>query len=167
MIRKALSQDLDSIRQLTKACAGALQAKHIYQWNESYPSKERLAQDIEREELFVLEENSVIKGIIVLTFKMDKEYEPIEWLTPNENNLYVHRFATHPKVWGKGYGRQLMDFAEVFAAENRYRSIRLDTFSQNERNKIFYETRGYVRLGNVFFPNQSEYPFYCYEKTLS
>lgn len=166
MIRKATASDLTAIKELTEACAKGMREKGIFQWNELYPSLERLQEDITKEELFVLEENNVIEGIVVLTPCMDKEYIPVEWLTQSSNNLYVHRLATNPQEWGSGNGRKLMDFAEAFAKEQGYVSVRLDTFSKNERNQRFYETRGYKRLGNIYFPKQSEHPFYCYEKVL-
>ncbi len=166
MIRTANLKDLAAIKSLTKACAQNMQEKAIFQWNEHYPSLERLRSDIEKRELFLLEEKEEPQGIVVLTCEMDDEYLPIEWLTPNANNLYVHRLATDPGSWGSGNGRKLMDFAEEFARENGYISVRLDTFSQNERNQRFYEARGYNRLGNIYFPKQSEHPFYCYEKIL-
>ena len=166
MIRQATPSDLDSIKKLTEACAIALQQKEIFQWNEHYPSREKLEKDIDKAELYVMEENNRLSGIIVLTPHMDEEYIPIEWLTPDGKNLYVHRLATHPDFWGTGNGRKLMDFAEEFAKEKGYISVRLDTFSQNLRNQKFYESRGYKRLGNIFFPKQSEHPFYCYELVL-
>lgn len=166
MIRKAEIQDLVSIKRLTEACAISMQNNSIFQWNEHYPSMEKLRADVEREELYVLVEGEKIQGIIVLTPVMDDEYIPIEWLTSGENNLYVHRLATEPAAWGSGNGRKLMDFAEAFAKENNYVSVRLDTFSMNKRNQKFYESRGYKRLGNIYFPKQSEQPFYCYEKVL-
>lgn len=166
MIRKATSSDLTEIKNLTAACAVAMQEKGIFQWNEHYPSREKLAADIEKEELYAWEEKAALLGIIVLTPVMDEEYVPISWLTSNEDNLYIHRLATHPSVWGRGYGQKLMDFAETFAKEYDYQSVRLDTFSQNLRNQKFYEARGYKRLGNIYFPMQSEHPFYCYEKVI-
>ena len=36
----------------------------------------------------------------------------------------------------------------------------------NPRNSRFYKARGYVQLGNVYFPKQSEFPFFCFEKVL-
>ena len=97
---------------------------------------------------------------------MDDEYIPVSWLTPNENNLYVHRLAVHPEFQGKGFAQKLMDYAENYAKTNSFASIRLDTFSKNERNQKFYEVRGYQRLENIMFPKQSKYPFYCYELVL-
>lgn len=166
MIRTAELTDLADIKSLTEACAQSLQERDIFQWNEHYPSLERLSADIEKNEMFVLEEKEGLRGIIVLTLRMDGEYFPVEWLTPSNKNLYVHRLATNPKRWGTGSGRRLMDFAEDFAREKEYASVRLDTFSKNERNQRFYENRGYTRLGNIYFPKQSEHPFYCYEKIL-
>lgn len=167
MIRKAKASDLNTIKRLTESCALTLQEKEIFQWNEQYPSREKMVDDISKEEMFVLEIENEILGIIVLTTVMDEEYIPIAWLTPGENNLYVHRLAVHPKVWGHGYGQQLMDYAEAFASEHHYESVRLDTFSRNKRNQQFYDRRGYKRLGDIYFPKQSEFPFYCYEKVLN
>ena len=65
-----------------------------------------------------------------------------------------------------GYAQEMMSFAEDFGRKNNYDSIRLDTFSKNVRNQHFYQQRDYKKLGNIFFPNQSEYPFYCYELLL-
>ena len=166
MIKKATLQDLLVIKKLTDACAKALQEKDIFQWNENYPSRGKLEQDIKHEELYVLVESGDILGIIVLTPRVDEEYIPVSWLTPNENNLYIHRLAVHPLAWGQGKGQELMNFAEDFARKKGYQSVRLDTFSRNKRNQAFYESRGYVRLENIFFPKQSEHPFFCYEKVL-
>ncbi|GAA4276098.1 GNAT family N-acetyltransferase [Aquimarina mytili] len=162
MIRKALFSDLDSIHKLTKACAKAMIANNIYQWNEHYPTRERFQKDIELQELYILEEVN-IKGILVLTQIMDEEYAPVQWLTKNKNNLYIHRLAVDPTYWGQGCAQKLMEYAESYAIKNGFASIRLDTFSQNKRNQKFYETRGYSRLGEIYFPKQSEDPFYCYE----
>jgi len=87
-------------------------------------------------------------------------------LTVTSNNLYIHRLAIDPIMQSKGYAQQLMSFAENYGRKNNYESIRLDTFSKNTRNQRFYEQRGYIRLENVYFLNQSQDPFYCYELIL-
>jgi ribosomal protein S18 acetylase RimI-like enzyme len=135
----------------------------IFQWNEYYPSEAIFKKDISRKELYVLVHNSSIVGCITISKFMDVEYEPVQWLSQNNRNIYIHRLAIHPDHQKKGYARQLMDFAETYARDNKFISIRLDTFSQNERNQKFYETRGYRKLEEIYFPNQSADPFYCYE----
>ena len=166
MIRRALETDIEPIMAMAKACAKAMIANGIFQWNEHYPSATTFINDTKRNELYVLDINSEVKGTIVISKLMDEEYKPIKWLTKNTNNIYIHRLAIHPELQGKGYAQHLMAFAEQFAIDNRYSSIRLDTFSQNKRNQKFYELRGYKRLGNIHFPKQSEFPFHCYELVL-
>lgn len=166
MIREATSSDIDSILSMTKACAKNMISKGIYQWNEHYPSGKAFQKDIDRNELFVLIRETEIRGSIVISTLMDDEYKAIEWLTPNDKNIYIHRLAVHPDYQGLGLAQELMAYAEQMASEQGYSSIRLDTFSQNNRNQKFYERRGYHRLGSIYFPKQSEHPFYCYELIL-
>lgn len=166
MIREGTIKDIDAILNITKTCARHMINKQIYQWNEHYPNKKAFENDVIRKELVVIETKSELIGCITLSTFMDDEYIPVSWLTPNENNLYVHRLAVHPEFQGKGFAQKLMDYAENYAKTNSFASIRLDTFSKNERNQKFYEVRGYQRLGNIMFPKQSKYPFYCYELVL-
>ena len=139
---------------------------NIFQWNAFYPNKNAFEKDVARGELYVIEANSKLIGFVTMSTLMDKEYISVSWLTQSKKNLYIHRLAIHPKYQGKGYAQQLMSFAETHGISNGFNSIRLDTFSKNLRNQKFYELRGYQRLEEIKFPNQSEYPFYCYELVL-
>jgi len=60
MIRKGNKHDIDAIIALTKACATAMIADGIYQWNTHYPNKAAFIKDVERNELYVLEINKTI-----------------------------------------------------------------------------------------------------------
>lgn len=163
MIEPAKISEIPEILALTRACAAAMIAQDIYQWNEHYPSQEAFTNDIQRGELFVLKHDKRMIGTIVISTFMDKEYEAVQWLTPNKNNYYIHRLAVHPDYQHQGFARKLMDDAEAFAKAKKATSIRLDTFSKNQRNQRFYEARGYQKLGTIYFPKQSTHPFYCYE----
>ena len=166
-IRKSSKKDLEQLYAITKSCANELIKNGIFQWSELYPSKEVLQNDIDLGQIWKLVVQKKCIGIIVLTEIEDKEYHPVKWLTINSKNLYIHRLAILPSFQGKGYAKKLMDFAEDYALENNYNSIRLDTFSKNKRNQNFYEKRNYKRLENIYFENQSKFPFYCYEKVLN
>lgn len=166
MIRKAIHDDVNKILLITKSCAAYMISQNIFQWNEFYPNALAFKSDIDRGECYVLEVKNKIIGCITISIIMDKEYIPIGWLTPNGNNIYIHRLAVHPDYQSKGYAQQLLTFAENYAKTNTYTSIRLDTFSQNKRNQTFYKRRGYKKLGDIYFPKQSEHPFHCYELVL-
>ena len=169
MIKIELAEitDLNRIMEITRACAIDLISNNIFQWNEKYPSKEAFKKDIEKNTLYVCKNKSRITGCISLCADKDEEYENVEWITEDFKNLYLHRLAVHPEYQKKGVGRSLMDFAEEYAKLNGFKSVRLDTFSQNPRNNKFYKSRNYVQLGDVFFPMQSEFPFHCYEKIIN
>ena len=166
MIRQSKILEIPDILRITNACANTMTSQGILQWNAHYPNRETFLRDLERKELFVCEEDTGIVGVVVVSEFKDVEYESVEWLTPDGGNVYIHRLAVHPEYQGLGYARKLMDFAETMAREKDAISVRLDTFSQNKRNQRFYEQRGYVRLGDIFFPMQSPHPFHCYELIL-
>ena len=127
---------------------------------------EAFEADLLRNELYVYLYREQLVGCVVMTALMDPEYAEITWLTPNDNNLYIHRLAVHPQYQGRGIAKALMDEMELLARQNGAVSMRLDTFSQNKRNQRFYENRGYVKLGDIYLPGQSAQPFHCYELLL-
>ncbi|WP_047417463.1 GNAT family N-acetyltransferase [Cellulophaga sp. Hel_I_12] len=163
MIRAAKISEITDILTITKACAKKMANAGIYQWNEQYPSKIVFEKDIERKELFVFEKSSKIIGVIVISTFMDEEYKAIKWLSSQGKAIYIHRLAIHPDFQSQGYAQQLMNFAENYARENSFTSVRLDTFSENIKNQQFYNHRGYQKLEAIYFPRQSDSPFYCYE----
>lgn len=164
MIRKALLSDVKICQSIAQDCGKALRDSGIDQWTEDYPSEAILQQDVANEDLYVLEMNAEIVGMIVLNEMQDPEYSAINWLTSKEDkNLVVHRLAVNPNHQGNGFARILMDFAEELGRINNYKSIRLDTFSQNIRNQKFYENRGYQRLGEIMLSYRTDFPYICYE----
>lgn len=166
-IELAVISHLDKVKEIAECCASDMINRNIFQWNEKYPSKKIFKEDIESNSLYLAKINQEIVGCIMLTKNKDDVYKDIKWLSEDSINLYIHRLAVHPLFQKKGIGRKMMDFAEDYAKSNNYESVRLDTFSKNKRNNIFYENRGYIRLGNVYFPEQSRFPFYCFEKLIN
>ncbi len=166
MIRKAKPSEIDKIITITKACATKMIAEGIFQWDDAYPNKEAFKKDLQRNELYVLLTEGSTIGCITISSEKDEEYNTIDWVTEDGLNLYIHRLAVHPDFQHQGKAKKLMDFAESFGVQQNALSIRLDTFSKNYRNQRFYEARGYQKVGNVYFPRQTEFPFHCYELVL-
>ena len=165
-IRAAKSEDINRITAIAKSCAQHMIDHGILQWNEYYPSKAAFEKDLNRSELFIIEKQALVVGVIVISSLMDEEYKSVKWLTPNKNNRYIHRLCVDPVHQKNGYARALLDFAEDKSKEEGVTSIRLDTFSQNPRNLKFYKNRNYIQLEEIYFHRQSEYPFYCFELVL-
>ena len=87
MIRLAKISEIREILSLTRDCAEYMANNGIDQWNEHYPSRTIFEKDIERSELFVLEKDKKIIGTLVISSHMDEEYLPVQWLTPNSQNI--------------------------------------------------------------------------------
>jgi len=166
MIRLATKQDLSRIIEITRACAAFMISKNIFQWNEHYPNIETFEKDVDNQTLYVIESDLVVIGCIVISDHMDDFYSKVKWITPNDKNVYLHRLAVHPDFQGKGHAKQLMNFSFDFAQKNNFISIRLDTFSGNPFNNIFYPKFGFKKLGKIYFRKQSDKPFYCFEKII-
>lgn len=120
---------------------------------------------MKKDGLFVLKNDKEMIGATNINEEQEPEYETIKWKFDNSKVLVIHRLVIDPKYQGNGYSRTLMDFAEKFAKENNYSSIRLDANTQNKRVIDFYEKRNYFIRGNVNFPER-EYPFHCMEKEI-
>lgn len=58
-----------------------------------------------------------------------------------------------------------MNFAENYAKEKSYNSIRLDAYSRNHQVIEFYKKRKYIVRGEIFF-KEREHPFYAMEKEI-
>jgi ribosomal protein S18 acetylase RimI-like enzyme len=161
-IQVAKEDQIEEIMNLIEVCIQDMEERKTYQWNEHYPTREIISNDIKNRELQAVFEAGKIIAIIVITEEQEKEYEPVDWLDKEGRFLIVHRLAVHPKNRRQGIAKKLMDDAEEHARKNGYTSIRLDTYSKNPDAIRFYEKRGYRRCGEIYFPHR-EFPFYCYE----
>src|SRR5690606_30158869 len=164
-IEKGQLSEINQLFQIYLNGKNDLEKNGIYQWTNNYPTLSIIESDLKKGVLFVLRNGKEIIGAINISEEQEYEYETINWEFDNSKVLVIHRLVIDPKYQGKGYARKLMDFAEQFANENNYSSIRLDAYSQNKRVIDFYEKRKYFIRGNVNFPER-EYPFHCMEKEI-
>ncbi len=152
--------------ELYASCSKHLERKGVVQWNEHYPNTKIVTEDIKQGTIFAYRGESHITGIITLDEDLPEEFESITWADSKaEKVLVIHRLAVDPQLQGKGIAAKLIDFAESYAKEHQYSSIRLDCFSQNQRAYHFYEKMNFVHRGLVVFPHSSV-PFHCFEKLI-
>ena len=65
-------------------------------------------------------------------------------LIPESDCLLLDNIAVAPQAQGKGYGRDLMQFAEHAARRAGYANIRLYTQEKMTENIVIYKRYGYV-----------------------
>jgi len=164
-ISKGQLPNLEKIFQIYLDAKLELEKNGIFQWTENYPTRGIVKNDLIKGVLYSLESHEEIIGAINISEEQETEYQNVDWVFDDSKVLVIHRLVIDPKHQRKGYAKKLMDFAENFAEENHYSSIRLDAYSSNKRVIEFYKKREYFIRGEVYFPER-DYPFYCMEKAM-
>lgn len=163
MIRKGKPEDIEPIMNIIRAATKNMESNNIHQWDEIYPDKTVLNEDIAKGNLYVNVEDGIINALIVLNEDQAEEYKALHWKYNLEKQLVIHRLCVDPRAQGGGIARKLLKYSDEFAVKGGYGAIRLDAFTQNERALRLYEKNGYEKVGSVNFRKGK---FYCYEKKL-
>lgn len=161
MIKKLSMDQLFDAFSIIESVIDKMNAEQIFQWDEQYPSREIIKKDISEGSAFGFFESDELRGYIVLNEEYSPEYNSLEWKDKNGTALIVHRLSIKADCQGQGIAKQLMMFAEEYAINNGYSSIRLDAFLHNKAALSLYDNLGYTKVGTVTFRKGE---FYCYEK---
>ena len=161
--RPATPDDLDALVALYAAAAQDMQNKGIDQWDERYPDREILSEDVESGNMVL----GLLDGALACAYVVNRDYDPEyasgAWAHAQGRFCVLHRLCVNPAMQGKGLARQAMARMEKTAREQGFDSVRLDVFSQNLHAQRLYEGLGYRRTGEVRFRKGS---FYLMEKAL-
>lgn len=164
-IRRANIADLNNIIVMYNSCVAGMIKNGIDQWDNSYPNKEIILQDLECETYYVVEKNNNIIGGFNIDQNQDPTYLAMNWKDNTNSFLVVHRLGIKQEYWGNGIGKKLMLFAEKVVKTRNLSSIRLDTYSGNQKAMVFYKKLGYTELGTIHLkPNKNKY--HCFEKVI-
>ena len=161
--RPATPDDLDALVALYAAAAQDMRDHGIDQWDEYYPDREILSEDVESGDMTL----GLLDGEPVCAYVVNREYDPEyelgAWDHTEGDFCVLHRLCVNPAMQGRGLARQAMARMEKNALEQGFDSVRLDVFSQNLHAQRLYEGLGYRRTGEVRFRKGS---FYLMEKAL-
>lgn len=162
--REAKKEDIESILEVISHAKEYMKKNNSTQWNENYPNKETIINDIENSIGYVLIVENLIRGYMVVDFSDDEIYKNIKgkWKTFG-NYASIHRCAIHKELRGQGYGSELFKFAEKLALSKNIRSVRVDTAPENETMKHLFNKNGYEYCGTVFIDGEK----IAYEKLLT
>lgn len=165
IVRKAKRTDLEDIMVIVNESKRYFKEAGIDQWQKGYPNPEGLGEDIDREELYVLEDNGSIIGMTA-GIKKDPYYDNIyegEWLT-KEKYLAMHRVAIKESRKGQGLGFKLFEKMEEVAREENLISLRIDTHRDNKPMIKLIKKNGFEYCGIIYQMDGDERV--AYEKLL-
>ena len=164
-IIRAECKDLVDIILLIRESEKDMSSKGMYHWNSDNPSYDVITRNIRNKSLYIIKNLGICIGMIAMNNELISEYNGVIWVGKDEKVLYIHHLAVHPVWQNKGIARIMLDFAERYALDNKYTSIRLDICSARTHEMSVFKEKAYFEAGEIIDPVQKS-PFICYEKEL-
>ena len=168
-IRPTNLRDVDRLMPLFDEARGTIAALGIDQWQDGYPSRPVIEEDIMRGRSYVAEcDDGTICGTFVLVDDGEVTYNEIfdgRWLTGDRlDYVAIHRVAVAVARRGSGISTAILDYAATHARALGRASLRIDTHEGNVVMRRMLEKHGFILCGGIRL--QSGAPRVAYERVL-
>lgn len=156
--RKSAIKDSDEIMKIINEAKLYFKENNINQWQDGYPNKDVILNDVKNEESFVVINNNKVIGTVVISFKGEKTYNKIyegTWLSNNDYAV-IHRIAISNEFKGFGIGTMIIEEAQKLAFEKNIRSIKIDTYKDNISMQKLLIKNNFKYCGLIYLEDESE-----------
>lgn len=156
--RKSAIKDIDEIMKIINEAKLYFKKNNINQWQDGYPNKDVILNDIKNEESFVVINDNKVIGTVVISFKGEKTYNKIyegTWLSNNDYAV-IHRIAISNEFKGFGIGTMIIEEAQKLAFEKNIRSIKIDTHKDNISMQKLLVKNNFKYCGVIYLEDRSE-----------
>lgn len=143
----ALEQDADAVCALYTEAVAALQAAGLDQWDDQYPDRAILTEDIGKRDMLLLRRDGRLEAAAVVSREQDELYADGNW--SDGDFAVLHRLCVKPSLQNRGVGRRVVQEIERMLAQRGVDYLRLDAFEQNPAALGLYERLGYKRVGSM------------------
>lgn len=157
-LRKGEKKDIDQILLIIEGAKEALKSMGIDQWQNGYPNREIIEEDIDSREAYILEEDGLVKAYGFLTFDGEESYNNIydgEWLS---QEIYgtIHRIAVKSSEKGRGISHKFLESMEKICIKKEIKSIKIDTHRDNKIMQNMLSKNNYTYCGIIYLEDGSE-----------
>ncbi len=152
ILRKAEDSDIQVIWKIIQQAIERRKKDGSEQWQNGYPNKESIKDDIENGVGFVYEQEENIVAYAAIIFDIEAAYEIIEgkWKSSGKYAV-VHRVAVSNDFAGKGIATALFLEIENLVKSQNYFVIKVDTNFDNVPLLKILEKLKYEYCGKVYF----------------
>ena len=135
------------------------------QWQDGYPNRKVIKNDIQKNYGYVLTFKEDIVGYCALLINDEPEYLNINgnWLT-NNDFIVFHRLAISEKFLNRGLAKKMVSFIEKFAISKNIFSVKADTNHDNNPMLKLFKSLNYSLCGKGYI---IESPRIAFEKVLN
>lgn len=156
LVRKAESRDLEDIVAIIKDAKALLKAQNSSQWQEGYPNRTSIEEDLDNRQGWVLVKGGQVAAYMAAT-DFDPNYEVPIW-AGSGRYWALHRFAIKKDFRGQGLSQLLLKRVIAFGQESGIKSFRLDTGKQNQAVQHLADKLGFVYRGIITVTSDSVDP---------
>ncbi|WP_119327216.1 GNAT family N-acetyltransferase [Companilactobacillus musae] len=152
-LRQATMDDLPKIIDIIDGAKKTLRDRGVEQWQQGYPDKEILKQDIEEDISFALVLNGEVVGAAALQQGYDKNYQDMtsgSW-DKNSDVTYsiIHRIAIEADHQGEHLSAALIQQLLTMSYYLGYQDVRIDTHPDNLVMQHIIESNGFEEKGTI------------------
>lgn len=153
MIRKATDKDIDAIERLYDAIHSVEEnGEQTIGWIKGiYPIRKTAEDALQRNDLFVLEDEGIIQGTAIINQIQVDSYKQGNWKCCVDDNqvCVLHTLVISPESKGKGFGKEFLSFYEKYAFNHGCIDLRIDTNARNIVARKMYQKHGYTEIGII------------------
>jgi GNAT superfamily N-acetyltransferase len=154
MIRRALIDDIDTILSIVHSAQLSLRELGIDQWQDGYPSREVIEEDIRAGVGYVeCDSCDTAIGYAAIVLTGERAYLQIAddaWHTAGRY-VVVHRLCVAANVRRCGVAIELMRYAAALARQNGIFTFRIDTHEGNSRMRQMMQRLGFSYCGIIYY----------------
>ena len=144
---KANQNQIEEIFSVFSAAIINMEKQNIHQWDEIYPDKLIITEDITRNNMYTGMIDGKIAVCFVLSEEYDEEYKNGKWQWPESKFCIIHRLCVSPDFQNRGIAKETLKYLEELCKSQGYDSIRLDCFTENPYSRRLYDKAGYSVVG--------------------
>ena len=159
IFRKTTIEDISFILEIICQAQQYLKQKNINQWQNGYPNRESIMEDIQKGYSYVIEENRRIIGTMAIVFDGEPTYEHIykgNWKTDGISYATLHRVAVHNDWKGQGIAKIMIEEVVEMCQMHKVESIRIDTHRENLSMQSMMKKNGFDYCGIIYLEDGAE-----------
>lgn len=147
-LRLAKIEDLPQLKSVYQTIIQHMNQQGIQLWDDVYPC-EFFEEDIRREHLYVLLDNTIIVSAFALCETNHGE-DAIQWANPQQKAYYIDRFGVNVAYARKGLGGSMLQHALRLAKEKGASSLRLFVVDFNTPAIHLYLKEGFQQMEGIY-----------------
>ena len=157
MVMQAQEGDISFIEEILMDAVNWMSVSGLpNQWNESNIKWTSLSRGYKINDFYIAYHNGFPAACMAVT-----DYDTTYWpLIPKGESLYLHKVAVKRIYAGKGFSKELIDYAKKLALSHHIHTIRLNCNQHRSKLRAVYENEGFICVEEKTVFNMSDTALY-------